>query len=123
VSFHWERDDWDSPYEIKWQADWPTIEGRARQENWTFYRHVIVTVLAALTIGWVVWPFLVDLSRRKLLANRMLLLAGVVLLGFAALVSMVAHVESQQGAADVTFYSFLCFGILLLFLRTKYFSV
>jgi hypothetical protein len=36
-----------------WTTNWPLIEARAREENWTFYRHVIVTVLAVLTMGWV----------------------------------------------------------------------
>ena len=41
--------------EFSWEAhDWPAIKATAREEDWTFYRHVIVTVLAALTIGWVV---------------------------------------------------------------------
>ncbi|MFT7639249.1 MAG: hypothetical protein ACI9G1_000980 [Pirellulaceae bacterium] len=35
-------------------ADWPAIEARATEETWTFYRQVIVTVVAVLTIGWVV---------------------------------------------------------------------
>jgi hypothetical protein len=38
---------------VSWQADWPAIEAKAADENWTFYRQVIMTILAVLTIGWV----------------------------------------------------------------------
>jgi hypothetical protein len=37
-------------------ADWPYIEAKARVENWTFHRQLIVTVLVGLFVGWVVWP-------------------------------------------------------------------
>lgn len=36
------------------QADWPAIEAKAHEENWTFYRQVIISIATALTIGWVV---------------------------------------------------------------------
>jgi hypothetical protein len=39
--------------DAEWQVDWPAIEAKAVEENWTFYRQVFVTVLAVLTIGWV----------------------------------------------------------------------
>jgi hypothetical protein len=41
---------------VVWTADWPAIEAKAAEENWTYYRQVIVTVLAVLTLGWVVLP-------------------------------------------------------------------
>jgi hypothetical protein len=40
-------------HRVEWHADWPTIEAKAAEENWTFYRQVIVTVLAVIAIGWV----------------------------------------------------------------------
>jgi hypothetical protein len=36
---------------VSWTADWPAIEAKAAEENWTFYRQVMVTVLAVLAIG------------------------------------------------------------------------
>ena len=46
----------DGRIQVEWIADWPAIEAKAREENWEFYRQVIVTVLAALAISWVMWP-------------------------------------------------------------------
>ena len=39
---------------VIWHTHWPTIEARAAEENWIFYRQVIITVLAAIVLGWAV---------------------------------------------------------------------
>jgi hypothetical protein len=56
VSYEVDYNSVDGIQAITWQADWPAIEAKAAEENWTFYRHVIVMVVAGLVAGWVVWP-------------------------------------------------------------------
>ena len=48
-------------------AEWSLIEAKAREENWTFYRQVIVTVLAVIVLGWVV--FVNEFRQQRLLSS------------------------------------------------------
>ena len=41
-------------FRFAWQADWSAIEAKAAQENWTFYRQVIITVVVGAFTGWIV---------------------------------------------------------------------